>query len=186
MFTEKIKEATLQNHQQTEKVLVAKMKNMRSKGDYIALLCNFYAYFGGLEQQIERFVSVSDLSDYYERRKTEAIATDLKALGGSVPSTAQNDELPQIDNYLKAFGALYVIEGSTLGGKIISKMVQQHLQIADNAGLSFFNSYGEDTMQMWERFKDVLNQVAATPADEEIILQAANDTFAKFKNWLEK
>jgi heme oxygenase len=186
MFTEKIKEATLQNHQQTEKILITQMKNMRSKQDYLALLGDFYAYFGGLEQQIERFISVSDLPDYHERRKTEAIANDIKALSGTIPATAQNDDLPQIDNYLKAFGALYVIEGSTLGGKIISKMVQQHLQITENAGLSFFNSYGEDTMQMWERFKDVLNQVAATPADEEIILGAANETFAKFKSWLEK
>jgi heme oxygenase len=186
MFTEKIKEATLQNHQQTEKVLIGAMKSMRSQQDYIDLLSAFYGYFGGLERYIERYVSVSDLADYYERRKTDAIANDIKTLGGTVPAIAKDDELPKIDNYLKAFGALYVVEGSTLGGQIISKIVQQHLNIANNSGLSFFNSYGEETEQMWERFKDVLNQVAATPADEAVIIDAANDTFVRFKNWLEK
>jgi heme oxygenase len=186
MFTEKIKEATLHNHQQTEKVLVAQMKNMRSKQDYVALLSDFYAYFGGLEQQIERFINASNLADYLERRKSVAIADDIKALGGDVPTKATGDELPEINNYLQAFGALYVIEGSTLGGKIISKMVQQHLQITDNAGLSFFNSYGEQMQQMWNSFKEILNKVAMTPADEDIIVKAANETFVKFKNWLDK
>jgi heme oxygenase len=39
---------------------------------------------------------------------------------------------------------------------------------------------------MWERFKDVLNHTPASPQEEEIITEAANQTFSKFKNWLEK
>lgn len=186
MFTEKIKEATLQYHQQTEKVLVGKMKGMRSRQDYIDLLAAFYGYFGGLEQQIERYINASNLADYYDRRKTAAIADDIKALGGTIPAIANGNELPEIDNYLQAFGALYVIEGSTLGGKIISKMIQQHLHINDGAGLSFFNSYGDETEKMWNAFKEVLNSVAISHDDEEVILQAANQTFVKFKSWLEK
>jgi heme oxygenase len=185
MFTEKIKEATLTYHQQTEKVLVGKMKSMRSKQDYIDLLTAFYSYFGGLEQHIERYINASNLVNYNDRRKTAALIDDLKALGGNIPPIAQGNDLPEIDNYLQAFGALYVIEGSTLGGKIISKMIQQHLHINDDAGLSFFNSYGDKMQDMWDSFKAILNSVAATPADEEIILQAANQTFIKFKAWLE-
>jgi len=186
MFTNKIKEATLQNHQQTEKVLVGKMKSMRSKQDYINLLNLFYGYFGGLELHIERYINVSNLADYLQRRKTSAIADDIKALGAAVPALATDDELPVIDNYLKAFGAMYVIEGSTLGGKIISKMIQQHLHIEDGKGLSFFNSYGEQTEQMWASFKEILNDVAITAGDEAVITGAANETFLKFKAWLDK
>ncbi|NNU33796.1 hypothetical protein HK413_05955 [Mucilaginibacter sp. S1162] len=51
MFTEKLKEATLANHQQTEKILVGKMKSMRSMQDYIDILTSFYGYFGGLENR---------------------------------------------------------------------------------------------------------------------------------------
>ncbi|NNU33797.1 biliverdin-producing heme oxygenase [Mucilaginibacter sp. S1162] len=97
-----------------------------------------------------------------------------------------NNELPQITNYLQGFGALYVIEGSTLGGQIISKMVQQHLPVQDGKGLSFFNGYGDKMHQMWGAFKDILNKAAATPEDEQIIIAAANDTFAKFKTLARK
>ena len=186
MFTEKIKEVTLQYHQQTEKILVGKMKSMRSKQDYIDLLAVFYGYFGGLEQQIERYINASNLDDYNNRRKTAAIAGDIATLGGNIPQIAADTDLPKIDNYLQAFGALYVIEGSTLGGKIISKMIQQHLRMDNGAGLSFFNSYGEKTEQMWNGFKEILNSVASTAEDQAIITAAANQTFLKFKNWLER
>jgi heme oxygenase len=186
MFTEKIKEATLANHQQTEKILVGKMKSMRSVQDYVNILSSFYGYFGGLEQLIGRYINQSNLADYDDRRKTAAIAADIKALGGALPATATADELPQIQNHLQAFGALYVIEGSTLGGQIISKMVQQHLPMPEGKGLSFFNGYGDNMHQMWGAFKGMLNKAANSPADEQLIIAAANDTFAKFKTWLEK
>ncbi|GAA4092184.1 biliverdin-producing heme oxygenase [Mucilaginibacter panaciglaebae] len=186
MLADKIKEATLQYHQQTEKVLVGKLKSMRSKRDYIDLLTLFYGYFGGLEKHIERYINASNLADYENRRKTSAIADDILTLGGAIPALTAEDQLPEIDNYLKAFGALYVIEGSTLGGQIISKMVQQHLHIADGKGLSFFNSYGGQTEQMWSSFKETLNGIAMTPQDEEMIIEAANQTFINFKGWLDK
>lgn len=186
MFTDKIKEATLEYHQQTEKILVGKMKSMRSKDDYINLLKIFYSYFGGLEQKTSRYINQENLKDYAQRRKTEAIADDLKMLGSTAPKFAGNGFLPKIDNYLQAFGALYVIEGSTLGGKIISKMIQQHLHIDNGAGLSFFNSYGEHTQQMWDEFKAVLNAAVDTDKAEAIVLNAANQTFACFKRWMEK
>lgn len=185
MFTDHIKQATLQNHQQTEKVLIGKMKAMRSGQDYINLLNLFYGYFGALELHIERYINASNLADYEDRRKTSAIADDITALGAIIPALATDDKLPVIDNYLKAFGALYVIEGSTLGGKIISKMIQQHLHIKDGPGLSFFNSYGPQTEYMWDNFKEILNHVAITAEDEEIITGAANQTFAKFEAWLD-
>ncbi|MFD2147727.1 biliverdin-producing heme oxygenase [Mucilaginibacter antarcticus] len=186
MFTEKLKEVTLANHQQTEKILVGKLKSMRSVQDYITILSSFYGYFGGLEKQIERYLNPSNMADYEERRKTAAIADDIKVLGGTVPAVATGDELPRIENCLQAFGALYVIEGSTLGGQIISKMIQNHLPIQNGAGLSFFNGYGDNMQQMWTSFKELLNKAAMTPADEETMAEAANQTFARFKNWLEK
>lgn len=185
MFTDKIKEATLQNHQQVEKVLVGKMKSMRSANDYVELLSIFYSYFGGLEQQIKPYITLETLPDHDNRRKTVAIADDLATLGGTMPEIATGDALPQINNELEALGALYVIEGSTLGGKIISQMIQKHLHITDGAGLSFFNGYGDNTQQMWDIFKAGLNNAVKTPADETIVLNAANETFGKFKQWIE-
>lgn len=185
MFTDKLKEETLTQHQQVEKTLVGKMKAIRSAGDYIDLLKIFYGYFGGLEQKIKSYINQSQLEDYNKRRKTDAMGDDIEALGGTLPATASDNDLPAINNSLQAFGALYVIEGSTLGGSIISKMMQQHLKFDGQKGLSFFNGYGDLTHQMWDNFKSSLNIAIKSPEDEAVVLQAANDTFSRFKHWIE-
>lgn len=186
MFSDKIKEATLTQHQQVEKSLVGKMKAIRSKDDYVNLLKIFYGYFGGLEQQIKAYINQIHLQDHNERRKTDALVNDIKSLGGEIPVIATSNNLPDIANHLQAFGALYVIEGSTLGGSIISGMMQKHLTFDGQKGLTFFNGYGEQTQQMWANFKSALNEAVKSEDDEKIVLQAANDTFARFNNWIEK
>lgn len=184
MLTEKIKAATQQYHQETEKILVSKLKNMRSANDYSNILKLFYGFFGGLEEQIGQYINSSNLKDYSERRKAAALANDLQALDNTLPPKATGKQLPVIENELQAFGALYVIEGSTLGGQIISKMVQQHLDINDSQGISFFKGYGEDTGKKWAGFQQLLNTIATNDADQNELITAANDTFAKFRDWM--
>ena len=185
MLTEKIRIATQQYHQETEKILIGKLKNMRSLNDYSDILKIFHGYFGGLEQLIDQHINPEILTDYNERRKAAALGNDLQALNSALPTQATGNQLPAIDNTLEAFGALYVIEGSTLGGKIISKMVQQHMGITDGKGLSFFDGYGEDTGIKWAGFQEKLNSIAQTPEQEDEVITAANNTFLKFKEWME-
>jgi heme oxygenase len=182
MLSEKLKEETKQNHQILEKALVGKMKAIRSVEEYANLLTFFYSYFGGLETLIDTTIDTAQLPDSHQRRKTQAIADDIISLGGTVPQKATGQALPRITDHLEALGALYVIEGSTLGGKIISKMMQQQLNLGEK-GLSFFTSYGDKTEAMWESFKDALNQQAQNPEQEAVVIAAANQTFLKFGEW---
>ncbi|MET3978166.1 heme oxygenase [Mucilaginibacter sp. UYP25] len=185
MLSDKLKEETKTNHQILEKALVGNLKAIRSAQEYINLLKLFYGYFGGLEVKIERSINKTLLPDNDDRRKTQAIANDITNLDGEVPAKANGDSLPRITNHLEALGALYVIEGSTLGGKIISKMMQQQLGLG-NKGMSFFTGYGDNTVAMWDAFKDALNQQAENPEQEAVIIAAANQTFLKFGEWFEK
>lgn len=159
---------------------------MQNPEDYIRILQFFFSYFGALEEQIDKYIGIDQLSDHAERRKTESIKNDILALNGEVPQKASLHDLPEISNLLQAFGALYVIEGSTLGGQVISKMISKQLGLDGDAGISFFKSYGEQTMAMWEKFKVVLERHANTQQDADVITEAANETFAKFKLWMEK
>ncbi|OKS88934.1 biliverdin-producing heme oxygenase [Mucilaginibacter polytrichastri] len=182
MLAENLKDQTLAYHQQLEKKLVGQIKGLTSQADYLQLLQLFYGYFGGLEDRINLFINQEQMPDHAQRRKTEAIADDIIALGGQPVAKATGNELPEINSAEQAFGALYVIEGSTLGGSIIGKMISGKLGL--NTGLSFFNSYGENTHQMWASFKNILNN---QPSDtEQTITEAANSTFLKFKNWIEQ
>lgn len=185
MLSERLKQQTKSNHQQLEKVLVSKLRAMRSTDDYAGVLKLFYGYFGGLEGEINKVIDTSLLPDSAERRKTQSLADDLEFLGASVPEKADGDALPVLNSHLQALGALYVIEGSTLGGKIISQMVQKQLGLTDG-GVSFFTSYGDRTEQMWENFKNALDYQAVNPEQEAVVITAANQTFLKFGEWFEK
>lgn len=186
MLAEQLKKDTLRSHQQLEKMLVGRMKAIRSKEDYIKLLQLFYTYFGGLETQIDQYISQDELSDYAERRKTQALAHDIETLGGKPMAKANGENLPQIKNTLQAYAAMYVIEGSTLGGKIISKMMAQQLGINNGEGLSFFNGYGDDTEFRWESFKNALDNITNSFEEDKLVIDSANETFDKFKQWAEK
>jgi heme oxygenase len=183
MLADQLKKDTLTNHQQLEKLLIGRMKAIRSIADYTNLLQLFYTYFGGLELVINQYINQADLPDYELRRKTEALAQDIKDLGGQPQPLADKQALPNIQNSLQAYAALYVIEGSTLGGKIISKMMAQQLGVNNSKGFSFFNGYGENTENMWETFKNALNAKAKTVGEENDIIITANQTFTMFKKW---
>lgn len=182
MLSDELKEKTQANHQLLEKRLVAQMRSIQSEQDYTALIAFFYSYFGGLEKAIEQHLDQTRFTDYHTRRKAELLANDLNELGTASPLLATGNQLPVINNHQQALGALYVIEGSTLGGQIIGKMIAKQLPALGNHGLSFFNGYGDDTMPMWERFKLVINQPENLPGDEMIM--AANETFLKFSQYI--
>lgn len=184
MLSDKLKEETKHNHQVLEKALIARLKAIRSPQGYADLLKLFYGYFGGLEVLINKAIDSNVLTDSAQRRKTQAIANDVLVLGSDVPAKAVGNDLPGINNHFEALGALYVIEGSTLGGKIISKMMQQ--QLGSDKGMSFFSGYGDKTEQMWEAFKQAINSQAQTPEQEATVIATANETFLKFGEWFAK
>ena len=144
----------------------------------------FYSYFGALEERINLYIGAPELPDYRERRKSESLLNDIRLLGGLPGGKTIATDLPVIESHLQAFGAMYVMEGSTLGGLIISRMIAKQLNI-HNGGLSFFQSYGEHLTTMWDTFKIALNRHAENETDAEIIITAANATFRQFKLVLE-
>ena len=77
--------------------------------------------------------------------RQKLIAEDLRVLGAPLPTIADQAYLPSIPGTAEAIGALYVMEGSTLGGQIIKKMIAKQLGTAEDHATSFFNGYGEAT-----------------------------------------
>ena len=184
-LSELLKTQTLAPHQQLEKGLVQRMRAMRSADDYIGLLQLFYSYFGALEDRINLYIDSTNLPDHLERRKSACLADDIRALGGILPEKVGVEDIPEIENHLQAFGALYVMEGSTLGGQIISQMIGKQLGMQDK-GLSFFKSYGDNLTTMWDTFKLALNKQAKNDAEAESIIATAAETFRKFKVLLDR
>nr|WP_121272263.1 biliverdin-producing heme oxygenase [Pedobacter schmidteae] len=176
MLSNSIKEATKEAHQNLEKKVVVKMKAIRSDADYADFLKHFYAYFNEVEQAIAPYINTGLLPDYAERRNSAYLKKDIEELGGST-NDLPAAQAPEITNTIQALGALYVMEGSIMGGPIIVKMLEK---FGITKGVSFFSGYGEATGQMWGKFIAVLNAQAKNETEEAQAIATANGTFSQF------
>jgi len=183
MLSSELKNNTEDIHRQAEKVMVRWLKRVRSLEDHVDLLNWLYAYYGPLEDRIKTQLSSDNFPDIERRSRADELLLDMEAAGVPLPAPEICRDLPEIDTYGKALGALYVLEGSTLGGRIIADMLSR--QLGSEKCLSYFNSYGNETAGMWHSFKDLLDS-PATLAFKEDIFSSAGSTFLTFKTWIEK
>ena len=182
MINEQLKESTHPSHQALEKKMVSMIKKIQTRQDYVKFLKLMYGYYAALEKRVQEYVSDIEIG---KRRKAERLLQDINYFEASAADHDTCNELPPIRSHAEALGAMYVMEGSTMGGKIIARMIEGQAGINGPSGFSFFNGYGDETGKMWEEFKVFLNR----PFDEmeklNLIL-TANRTFITFHNWIDK
>lgn len=176
MLSQNIKEGTSAAHQKLEGTVVRQLKAIRSNADYAEVLKNFYAYFNAVEKTIAPYITSDVLPDYTERRNSSYIKQDIEELGGSVENLPEAN-VPQINSPLEALSALYVLEGSIMGGPYIVQMLNKY---GITAGTSFFSGYGADNGKMWGAFITVLNAYGEDPTNHARAIEVANETFSKF------
>lgn len=185
MLSEELKEYTKKSHVALEGRMVPSIKAIATQSDYQRLLEMMYGFYAPLEQKIDAFVNEDNMPAYNDRRKAEAILNDIKTLneGAAIEAVTLCTDLPEVQGYTQAIGAMYVLEGSTLGGKIIAAMIQKKLGSVEGA-LSFFSGYGGQAMPMWNAFKEMVNSGIQND-EKKAVLKAADDTFTSFKRWIE-
>ncbi|MDO1447725.1 biliverdin-producing heme oxygenase [Rhodocytophaga aerolata] len=189
MILKKIKEQTQGNHTSLENSPFLRPISQKSLTltQYITILKKFYGFFYPLELQLTRFPIETYLADFGQRRKAGMLADDLQHLQPHPASILPMCyDLPEVHTLEQAFGCLYVMEGSTLGGKMIYKMVNDTLGLDHTNGISFFYGYGAETGPKWKAFQQALEAVSSrAPAKDEQLIEAANNTFNKLKKWFE-
>jgi len=124
--------------------------------------------------------------DYSLRKKTARLEQDLGELGLSADDIGRLPrcgELPAIAIVADALGCLYVTEGATLGGAIISRHVFSVLGISSETGCAIFTSYGDERGSMWKGLCEVLNSVSEE-VTQAAVIQSACATFQSFDIWL--
>lgn len=115
MISIQLKQETSQLHTEFEKLLIPPLKNVQSFSDYTRILKLFYGFFSPVEQLIDRYVERNPLPDIAERRKSQLILDDLQSFDLAV-DVQPCSNLPEISDTASAFGGMYVLEKSTLGG----------------------------------------------------------------------
>ena len=182
-MTEDIKKITAAAHQALEGFLIPLIKHTYTTTEYNRLLRMFYGYYKPLEDRLDLFQLAEVVPDYGQRRKAHLLLDDLGVLGQETGDIPLCSALPAIRSQEEASGALYVLEGSTLGGTIIRKILQRNLQRTGQEGFLFFTGYGEHTHERWLTFKAALDGRYRQSSQLEQITSAATQTFQTLKNW---
>lgn len=109
------------------------------------------------------------------RKKLPAIHEDIKFLQqqGIHCRAAKPIQVPSIESKGFALGMAYVIEGSTLGGRVIMKHLSPRLQITETHGGTFFAGYGNETGSMWKEFIEALTEYANKPDQGSQVIEGA-------------
>lgn len=178
-----LKSSTADRHEALEAGLDV-MHRVRSIDDYRALLNRFYAVHAPLEHALAAAFDWRQLGwDFDGRRKSPLLFTDLKALGATPPTglaLAAGAFCPA--TLAEAVGTLYVVEGSTLGGQMISRHFTQLLGLTPETGGKFFHGYGPATGNRWREYCQWAEALAARggPDFETDAIRAARATFEAF------
>lgn len=120
----------------------------------------------------------SEVSSLDQRRKRRLFEEDFKALnykkdkGGRIEGLSE-----EVNSTGFAMGILYVIEGSSLGGRVILKNIQKNLNLEPDSGAAYFAGYGERTGMLWKDFMEILVNHKHTNKNGDEIIAGANHAF---------
>ncbi|MBD2720848.1 biliverdin-producing heme oxygenase [Hymenobacter armeniacus] len=113
-----------------------------------------------------------------QRYRAQLILEDLGRPAAD-PGLPLCPAMPPLRTVPQLLGALYVMEGSTLGGQVITRQLER-------AGIPqrrYFSGYGERTGRLWKTFGQLLTE-AATPATADDIVASAALTFQHLAAWI--
>ncbi len=114
----------------------------------------------------------------YESR-LPALECDLESLGDVSEAPVRKFESVAT---LSAWGALYVIEGSLLGGQVIARHLAGRFPAHPHR---FFNLGSHRPAHAWKDFQILLDAALASPGDMRSALSQAKETFALFQTMFE-
>jgi len=155
--------------------------------EYRKVLERFYGFYHPVEASLIQALDGSFQEiDFHTRRKVPLLEKDLIALGHrqeSIRRLTRCSDTPELTNQHYAFGILYVLEGATLGGQIISRHLSKKLALTPETGSAFFSSYQNQVGARWQSFKNMLNSFPIDAEQERRVLAGAIATFTALDSW---
>ena len=154
---------------------------------YRRFLCRATGYYRPVETMLARFAWQAAGLDFAPRCKLPLLLADLRALGvdaSTLQQFGQCQALPEPVSIAGAFGVMYVLEGATLGGQLMLRMVQTGLGLSPAQGAAFHHGYGPDNGLRWRAFRACAERNLADPAQCDEAVQMARQTFETYGAWL--
>ena len=185
MILARLKSRTARLHEEIERAVDVFRPGFGPE-DYRALLARFLGFYEPTEDRLGRVDDPGFRAFFEPRRKAGRLRDDLRACGldpAAIGGLPRCDDLPPCRGLDDALGIAYVMEGATLGGKLVAGHVQKTL--GPCAGVSFFRPYGDRLGAMWEEFRAMCEGREAE-VDPEAVAGSACATFDRLGAWLER
>ena len=159
-------------------------------GSYQLVLAAYYHFYRELEGAIDRALAAGVSAFAYEtRRKLGWLASDLAHFGIDPEAEVWRPALPVASITFadegELLGALYTVEGSSLGGQVIIRHLADLLGLGPATGGRFFYGYGEETLSLWAQFEAFMNQALIEEEPRRRAQHAAKTTFAMMERVLD-
>ncbi len=187
-FIDRLRAATGPMHQRLENTPLSRalMQDNLTLATYINYLVHMREVIAWSEQHV--FPMVGEvLTDVESRRKLALIDDDIAVLSGT-GEVARPGAFEGFSGATKsearALGHMYVMEGSTLGGRMILQHVKKVLALNDNTGgVRFFTGYGTETGPRWKAFLTAMGQQATNATDADDMISGATDAFEQIEHY---
>ena len=190
----RLRAETRGEHDAVERVLDL-MSPALTAGAYKNKLAQFYGFYGPLEAALQTRCALpedclapgpSQLATLLPRlNKTALLRQDLQDPGVLTDALPLCRRLPSTHTEAEVLGCLYVMEGATLGGRMITQHVRAMFGITPTTGGSFFDGYAGNTGTMWQSMRHLLVRCASDTQTEDAIVANAIATFARLRAWCE-
>lgn len=186
-FLERLRRETTPQHRAVEG-LVGILDPGLTRERYAAWLEVFLAWHIAFDHAVDPWGPALGIG-WETRRKSERLRLDLARLGVGAPRLAALpvcDETIVLEGLEDVFGAVYVFEGATMGGRVIARHLQATLGLGVEDGAGFFLPYGPDPEPHWRAFREGLCAAAASAAARDRVIASATATFEAFGRWLQR
>lgn len=166
MLQQKLKEATQTQHNQLEELMF--VKNIMDKNltihQYKQILTTNYVTHLVYEDAIHNAVNKNKATQLNidERYKLPALKLDLEE--AVIDPEALSEKFHSLNKIIEideatALGAMYVLEGATMGGAVIVKQLRLNPNFTEDLKFNYYNIYSENLMKNWKSFVATLNEL---------------------------
>ena len=187
-----LRDATRGLHKQAESrpLQRAMARGTLPRASYVMYLAQLRHLHAALETALDQpAASRAGLSELFteDRRRVPDLDQDLASFNvdpAEVPALAPTQQFIERigalldEDPLSLLGPLYVLEGSTNGGRFLARVLERSLRLGGGTGLSYMDPYGDRQPEMWASFKRLADALALTSEQADAVTESAGRTFA--------
>jgi heme oxygenase len=156
--------------------------------DFRGILVAFFGLYQPLDAALAGRVEAA-MADFDHLDRSRRLERDLRTLGMTDAELVALPTLPETalvtpETLPELLGCLYVIEGSSLGNRVLRRRIRSLLGVAELPAEAFFHDDPRETRERWTHFNDQFARHITDRKALESATHMARATFQMFETWL--